>query len=204
MKNIKTYEGFFDFLKKKKTYTEPIYLDDIKECLLDLTEEISIENSLDGINNTPEWAEKIDFHSYDKVFNTKRGMSLDHDHEDLMNDALGIPNYIKGNMMAVRITYRPTVMKQFIASVDDTNNISHEKVKRLLDICSSKLKTYDCITSFYLSWGYITNAGIVSVSTGNYKDKEYKTTDDLFRDIINLENKPNITIKITTPSEIKL
>ena len=42
MKTIKTYEGFFDFLKKKKKSTEPIYFDDIKECLLDLTEDLRV------------------------------------------------------------------------------------------------------------------------------------------------------------------
>ena len=41
-------------------------------------------------------------------------------------------------------------------------------VKRLLEICSSKLKTYDCVATFYLSYG---------VDEGGTDDKEYKSVD---------------------------
>ena len=42
MKNIKTYEGFFDFLKKKeKVKVTP---NDVIECLFDLTDEYRVKN----------------------------------------------------------------------------------------------------------------------------------------------------------------
>ena len=192
MKNIKTYEGFFDFLKKKRKSTEPIYLDDIKECLLDLTEDPKVNNSLDGRVGGI-------FTDQDVVFKISRGLSLTHDFEDIMNDQLGLPNYIKGNMMAVKINYHPS-------SLGGENSISDEEVKRLLDICSSKLKTYDCVTSFYLSWG---DEGFrIHNIKGGSTNKEYKNTDKLFKDILikcqPLFRTPNITIKITAPTEIKL
>lgn len=180
MKNIKTYEGFFDFLKKKKTYTEPIYLDDIKECLLDLTEDPRFNNSLDGRVGGI-------FTDQDVVFKISRGLSLTHDFEDIMNDQLGLPNYIKGNIMAVKFNYTTSSIHN--------NEINFDELKRLLDICSSKLKTYDCVTSFYLAYGY---------DEGRSDDKEYKTTEKLFKEIISVDRTPNITIKITAPSEIKL
>jgi hypothetical protein len=180
MKNIKTYEGFFDFLKKKKKSTEPIYLDDIKECLLDLTEDPRFNNSLDGRVGGI-------FTDQDVVFKISRGLSLTHDFEDIMNDQLGLPNYIKGNMMVVKFNYTTSSIHN--------NEINFDELKRLLDICSSKLKTYDCVTSFYLAYGY---------DEGRSDDKEYKNTEKLFKEIISVDRTPNITIKITAPSEIKL
>ena len=164
MKNIKTYEGFFDFLKKKKN-VEPIYLDDIKDCLYDITEdEPRIKNSLE------EWVNGI-FKSYDEIFGIKNGGSIEYH---------GSMNHIKDNMISVRLTY-------------NLNEISNEEVKRLLEICSSKLKTYDCVTTFYLSYGR---------DEGRTDDKEYKSVDKLFYEIIRADRSPNITIKITAPSKI--
>jgi len=181
MKNIKTYEGFFDFLKKKKKVSnEPVYIDDIKECLLDLTEEPRIINSIDsrvgGI-----------FNDYDDVFKVRKNGSFDSDYEELARSTnslyggeLPLPIYIKGNMIAVRITY-------------NLNEINTEEVKRLLDICSSKLKTYNCVTTFYLAFGR---------DEGRTDDKEYKSVDKLFNEIIRADRSPNITIKITAPTKI--
>ena len=160
MKNIKTYEGFFDFLKKKKN-VEPVYLEDIKECLYDITEdEPRIKNSLDG---------NVDgiFADYDDIFKKR---SLDDD----------LPSYMRDDMVAVRLTY-------------NLNEISNEEVKRLLEICSSKLKTYDCLVTFYLSYG---------IDEGRTDDKEYKSVDKLFNEINIVDRRPNITMKITAPSKI--
>jgi hypothetical protein len=170
MKNIKTYEGFFDFLKKKKNL-EPVYLEDIKECLYDITEdEPRIKNSLDG---------NVDgiFKSYDEIFGIKNGRSIEY---------YGSMDHIKDNMIAVRLTY-------------NLNEISNEEVKRLLEICSSKLRTYDCVATFYLSYGR---------DEGRTDDKEYKSVDKLFNAINKYyswsvrQRNPNIAMKITAPSKI--
>jgi hypothetical protein len=144
---IKTYEGFFDFLKKKKKSTEPIYFDDIKECLLDLTEDLRVTNTLTGrVNGIFADVELVD----------------------------------TSNVEIVRMQY-------------DRDEITNDEVKRLLEICSSKLKTYDFVTSFYIGWGR---------SEGRSEDKEYKSIDKLFSTINKVDRNPNITIKITASSEI--
>ena len=144
---IKTYEGFFDFLKKKKKSTEPIYFDDIKECLLDLTEDLRVTNTLTGrVNGIFADVELVD----------------------------------TSNVEIVRIQY-------------DRDEITNDEVKRLLEICSSKLKTYDCVTSFYIGWGR---------NEGRSEDKEYKSIDKLFSTITKVDRNPNILIKITASSEI--
>lgn len=172
MKTIKTYEGFFDFLKKKKS-TEPIYIEDIKDCITDITDDYRIENSLDvEVNNGI-------YHSYSDVLG-KKNSSFDSDYEQLGNEISNLPEYIRDNVMAIRISY-------------NYRNISNDEIKRKLEIASSKLKTYDCITTFYLAWGR---------DEGGSIDKEYKTVDKLFREINSIDRHPNITIKITAPSKI--
>ena len=57
MKAIKTYEGFFDFLKKKESIK--VTLDDILECLYDLTDESRIKNQLNGIRLDGIFADNV-------------------------------------------------------------------------------------------------------------------------------------------------
>lgn len=45
MRNIKTFEGFFDFFKKKSKH-EPVSIENITDCLLDLIDESRIKFSL--------------------------------------------------------------------------------------------------------------------------------------------------------------
>ena len=194
MKNIKTYEGFFDFLKKKKKVNnEPVYIDDIKECLLDLTEDPRVDHSLDGPLHVGV------FNTYNDVFNVKSSLSFDSDYEDLANNVLGLPEYIKYNMMAVRIRYnRERDAELLKTKQNDRGTVSDDELKRLLSICESKLKTYNCEVSYYLAWGdYL----------GKYNPNEFKTIDKLFNAINKDKDhqdvfSPNITIKITAPTKI--
>ena len=48
MKSIKTYEGFLDLFKRKPKNTEPVYMDDIKECGYDLLHDNRISTYVDG------------------------------------------------------------------------------------------------------------------------------------------------------------
>ena len=194
MKNIKTYEGFFDFLKKKKKVSnEPVYIDDIKECLLDLTEDPRVDHSLDGPLHVGV------FNTYNDVFNVKSSLSFDSDYEDLANNVLGLPEYIKYNMMAVRIRYnRERDAELLKTKQNDRGTVSDDELKRLLSICESKLKTYNCEVSYYLAWGdYL----------GKYNPNEFKSIDKLFNAINKDKDhqdvfSPNITIKITAPTKI--
>lgn len=193
MKNIKTYEGFFDFLKKKKKVSnEPVYIDDIKECLLDLTEDPRVDHSLDGPLHVGV------FNTYNDVFNVKSSLSFDSDYEDLANNVLGLPEYIKYNMMAVRIRYNRERDALLKTKQNDRGTVSDDELKRLLSICESKLKTYNCEVSYYLAWGdYL----------GKYNPNEFKSIDKLFNAINKDKDhqdvfSPNITIKITAPTKI--
>ena len=194
MENIKTFEGFFDFLKKKKKVTnEPVYIDDIKECLLDLTEDPTIDNSLDGPILVGV------FNTYNDVFNVKSSLSFDSDYEDLANNILGLPEYIKYNMMAVRIRYNRERDAELLKTKQNgRGTVSDDELKRLLSICESKLKTYNCEVSYYLAWGdYL----------GKYNPDEFKSIDKLFNAINKDKDhqdvfSPNITIKITAPTKI--
>lgn len=199
MKTIKTYEGFFDFLKKKKkkVSNEPLYIDDIKECLYDLTEDPRIDHSLDGPIRVGI------FNTYNDVFTTKSSLSFDSDYEDLANNILGLPEYVKDNMMAVRIRYNRERNAEMLITTQKQNGrgtVSDDEFKRLLSICESKLKTYNCEVSYYLAWGdYM----------GKCNLEEFKSIDKLFNAINKDKDhqdifSPNITIKITAPSKIKL
>ena len=56
-----------------------------------------------------------------------------------------------------------------------------------------KLKTYDCKMCFFLAWGH---------DEGRTDDKEYKSVDNLVDRIYEVRSNPNITIKISSPSDI--
>jgi hypothetical protein len=209
MKNIKTYEGFFDFFKKKnkEVSNEPVYLDDIKECLYDLTEDTRFDNSLDG---------PIDgvFNTYRDVFKIKSNLSLDSDYEQLGNDIEGLPEYVKDNMMAVRIRYKREEEDDRYSGVDKVG-VLDDDFKRLLEICESKLKTYNCEVSYYVCIG---NTHLVNGAS--CIPDEFKSIDKLFyflqnrREILGsarrdssgttffIRGSINLTMKITSPSKI--
>lgn len=180
MNNIKTYEGFLDFFKKKKSVSEPVYLEDIVHCLHDLTDEKRIKCSLNDIDSTGGLGDvKTYFVSDDRVFGIKPSLSLDNDYEQLMNDELGLPNYIKDNIMLVKFYY-----------IDEY--INTEDVRKIVEDCSSKLSFYDCKVSFYFD-----------------SNTEYKSIDRLFKKMNSIvwgdyEKEFYITMKIVALSDIKL
>lgn len=207
MKKIKTYEGFFDFLKKKKKNKEPVYLEDIKECLYDITEDTRFDNSLDG---------PIDgvFNTYQDVFKIKNNLSFDSDYEELSNDIEGLPNYIKDNMMLVRIRYNREEEDARDLGIDKVG-VSDDDFKRLLKICESKLKTYNCKVSYYVC---ISNK--LLVNGANCHPEEFQSIDKLFyflqnrREILGparrdangttffIRGSINLTMKIKAPTKI--
>ena len=134
MKNIKTYEGFFDFFKKKEKIK--VSFNDIMDCLYDLTDETRIKNQLNGVR-------EIDgiFASDDVVFK-KNLISLDDEFDAMVNDELfRNKNFkVRGNTIAFKFTYDPS-------------EISDEEVNELLLDCKYKLEMYDCEISFFIGWG---------------------------------------------------
>jgi len=180
MKNIKTYEGFLDFFKKKPKSTEPVYLDDIKECGYDLLHDERIEVYDDG--TIPEGIK----HEFDEVFGIKRGMDLTHDYEDFMNDQAGLPRNIRGNMMIIQFRYN-----QY--SLNRGNFVPRNEITNMLEEFVGKLSDFDCKASFFLAWGY---------DEGRTDDREYKSVEKVLNAIYKEDRNPLVTMKITTPSNI--
>lgn len=176
MKNIKTYEGFFDFLKKKEK--KVVNLDEVMECLYDLTDESRIQNEL---NDTM----RVDgiFASEDRVFKRRPSMGLEDDADAFMNDQLyrNKKFKVRKNAIAFRFTYQ----------IDE---ISDEEVNELLLDCKSKLEIYDCEVSYFIGWGR---------SEGSSSDKEWSHYLNMIHKTVERTKYPpghrNITVKITSP-----
>ena len=177
MKTIKTYEGFFDFLKKKEKVK--VTFDDVMECLYDLTDETRIQNELNG-------RRRFDgiFASDDIVFKKGSSGSLADDHDAFMNDELfRDKNFkIRRNAIAFEFTY-------------NTDEISDAEVNELLLDCKSKLEIYDCETSFFIGWGR---------SEGGASDKQWSDYLKMISKTVERKKYPpghrNITVKITSPN----
>lgn len=174
MKTIKTYEGFFDFLKKKEKIK--VTFDDVMECLYDLTDEHRIENKLNG--------DSLDgiFTDEDIVF--KKPLSLEDDHDAFMNDELFRDNNftVRKNDISFRMIYNPS-------------KISDEEVNELLLDCKSKLEIYGCDIKFFIAWGR---------DEGSSSDKEWSDFMRMIERTISKNQSPmrprNITVKITSPN----
>jgi hypothetical protein len=184
MKNVKTYEGFLDFFKRKPKSTEPVYMDDIKECGYDFLHDNRIATYVDG--RTPGGIG----HDFDDVFGIKRGMDLTHDYEDLMNDTMNLPRNVRGNMMIIQFRYS---LYEETTSRENYKYVSRNEMSEMLKDFADKLETLDCKASFYLAWGY---------DEGRTDDKEYKNIDKVIDVIYKTDRTPLVTMKITAPSDI--
>jgi hypothetical protein len=187
MKVIKTYEGFFDFFKKKEK-REPVQLDELMECLYDLTDEHRISNELNG--------DRLDgiFADEDYVFKKRPSLSLDDDFDAFVNDELYRDKHFKvrKNAIAFEMIYTPS---EGYYTQDGTSKISDSEVSELLLDCKSKLEIYDCKISFFIGWGR---------DEGSTSDKEWtdfmRMIDKTVKRSPFPERPRNITIKIESPS----
>lgn len=187
MKNIKTYEGFFDFLNKKEK--KDVYIDDIRSCLDDIVDENRIDSEVryesfvnvrgKGIFADDELVFKKGFLS--KPFKMLLPGSLLSDVDDLSND-----NYyreknllVRGNALSFNMTYDP-------------REISDDEVNNLLLDCKSKLEIYGCEISFFIGWG---------IDEGGTSDKEWDDFKKMLDKTIGDKTwSRNITIKIQSPN----
>lgn len=196
MKNVKTYEGFLDFFKRKPKSTQPVYMDDIKECGYDFLHDNRIATYVDGTAPGGIGPE------FDDIFGIKRGMDLTHDYEDLMNDTMNLPRNVRGNIMIIQFRY--TLLSEDKNAYSGVSGIqtrhqegdkaiSREEMSEMLKDFADKLETLDCKTSFYLAWGY---------DEGYADDKEYKNIDKVMDVIYKTDRTPLVTMKITAPSDI--
>jgi hypothetical protein len=174
---LRTYEGFLDFFKKKEK-KEPVQLDDLMECLYDLTDESRIKNELNG--------DRFDgiFTDEKYVFKVKPSMGLDDDFDAFMNDELYRDKHFKvrKNAIAFEMIYTPS-------------EISDSEVNELLLDCKSKLDIYDCDIKFFIGWGR---------DEGSASDKEWTDFMRMIDKTIMKSSYPerprNITVKIESPT----
>jgi hypothetical protein len=199
MRSIKTYEGFLDFFKRKPKSTEPVYMDDIKECGYDFLHDNRIATYVDG--RTPGGIG----HDFDDIFGIKRvGRAqmgyVTNDYEEQLSGET--PRNIRGNMMIIQFRY--TLLSEDKNAYSGVSGIqmrhqegdkaiSREEMSEMLKDFSGKLETLDCKTSFYLAWGY---------DEGRTDDKEYKNIDKVMDVIYKVDRTPLVTMKITAPSNI--
>lgn len=173
LRTIKTFEGFFDFLKKKED--KIVYIDDIIDCLFDLTDEKRIDNELnyDTFVNV-RW--KGIFADDELVF--KKGFFSDVD--DLSKDNYREKNFlVRGNALSFNMTYNP-------------REISDDDVNKLILDCKSKLEIYGCKISFFIGWG---------IDDGSSSNKEWSDFKKMLDNTIGDKTwSRNITIKIQSPN----
>jgi hypothetical protein len=195
MKNLKTYEGFLDFFKRKPKSTEPVYMDDIKECGYDFLHDNRIATYVDG--RTPGGIG----HDFDDIFGIKRvGRAqmgyVTNDYEEQLSGET--PRNIRGNMMIIQFRY---VLYRHLKHTDWGNQaeilpqecVSRNEITEMLMDFTEKLKSLDCVASFFLAWGY---------DEGSTDDKEYKSIEKMMDVIYKTTRTPLVTMKITAPSNI--
>lgn len=187
MKNLKTYEGFFDFFKRKPKSTEPVYMDDIKECGYDFLHDNRIATYVDG--RTPGGIN----HDFDDIFGIKRvGRAqmgyVTNDYEEQLSGET--PRNIRGNMMIIQFRYS---LYEETTDRENYKYVSRNEMSEMLKDFADKLETLDCKASFYLAWGY---------DEGRTDDKEYKNIDKVIDVIYKTDRTPLVTMKITAPSNI--
>ena len=195
MKTIKTYEGFFDFLKKKEKVK--VTFDDVMECLYDLTDESRIKNRL---TSDAYWL-TVDtrFVDEDIVFNKKSSLSLDDDYDAFMNDELYSDKKFKvrKNSICFNISYNP-------------KKISDDEVNEILLDCKSKLEIYGCKTTFFIAWMWNmvrnNDSGNITKSQSDKEWSDFMKMIDKSLPKVGYSHKKaidadrNITIKIESPT----
>lgn len=128
MINLKTYEGFFDFFKKKKV-NEPnnVSIYDIRDCFYEIIDEPRIDIDLYTPNNRAVRSYINDF-----VFDKYLDLPV---HEE-RKPILGFTLY--KNILATNIYY-------------DKTEIPDKEVTDILIECEDKLRSYGCVATYYIN-----------------------------------------------------
>jgi hypothetical protein len=146
MKNIKTYEGFFDFFKKKNY--DPISIRQILDCLLPITDCDSIKSPLKGDRPDGIFADR----------SAIVGKQSDHDQfmDDLLRrnaaDTGGLE--ISGNIAFFNLQYCPNSWNDGrMQQGSDWNGISDDEVNSIMKECQETLEGFDCQMTFFIGKG---------------------------------------------------
>lgn len=186
MNKIKTYEGFFDFFKKKEK-SGSISIDQIKDCLYEIMDESRIKSQLNGYRGFGIMAD------HDLVFKVKRGLSLSTDHDDLMDELFPsrYPPYSYSGEFSIKNGIVATTIKY------DPSEISDKEVSDILEECSYRLNSHRCKVSYFIGWG---------TSEGGSSEKEWTNfmsmIDKTIKRTIYPNRYRNVTIKIVPESNL--
>jgi hypothetical protein len=145
MKNIKTFEGFFDFFKNKNY--DPISIRQILDCLLPITDCDSIKSPLKGDRPDGIFVDRSDV----------VGKQSDHDQfmDDMLrrNDTGGLE--ISGNIAHFNLQYCPNSWNdgRYMQQGSDWSGISDDEVNSIMKECQETLEGFDCQMTFFIGRG---------------------------------------------------
>jgi len=134
VKNIKTYEGFFDFFKKKNY--DPISIRHILDCLLPLTDVEKIKSDLTG-NTT------------DGIFTSTETVTKE-EYSSGRSDMGKF--YVAENIFFFHLQYSPVEVKGNLIGVE-FGAISDDEVNSIMKECQETLEGFDCQMTFFIGRG---------------------------------------------------
>ena len=172
MRNIKTYEGFFDFFKKKNY--EPITIGQILDCLLPITDNEKIKSDLTG-------------NTIDGIFTSTETVTKGEDFNTSRTDRGKY--YFGKNIFFFRMQYTPV---DDITGRYNFNGLSDDEVNNIMKECQETLEGFDCEMTFFIGKG---------VSEGRAWDTEFSDINKMIDKTIKrmyheYNGVRNITVKI--------
>jgi len=180
MKNLKTFEGFFDFLKKKNYYS--ITIEQILDCLLPITDNEKIKSDLKGDRPDGIFVDRSDV-----VGKQSDGGGI----FIRRNDTDGLE--IIGNIAFFRLQYCPKSWNdsRYRREGSDWGGISDDEVNSIMKECQETLEGGGCQMTFFIGKG---------VDEGRTWNTEFSDINRMISKTINkLDRRDcvrNITVKI--------
>jgi hypothetical protein len=152
MINLKTYEGFFDFFKKKNY--DPIPINHLLDCLLPLTDVEKIksdlsDNTTDGIFPSYETTTGSKKYIYFPKRFTDNGfyfVTTDSKNFSEENRLSEVPN-----ILFFHLQYSPVNTSLFLRG--DWSGISDDEVNSIMKECQETLEGFDCQMTFFIGRG---------------------------------------------------
>lgn len=150
MINLKTYEGFFDFFKKKNY--DPIPINHLLDCLLPLTDVEKIKSDLTG--NTTDGI----FPSYETTTGSKKYIYFPKRFTDngfyfVSSGDSEIPNILFFHMQYSPVEVRRNYPMNYYYNGVEFGAISDDEVNSIMKECQETLEGFDCQMTFFIGRG---------------------------------------------------
>jgi hypothetical protein len=152
MKNLKTFEGFFDFFRNKNY--DPIPINHLLDCLLPITDNDKIKSDL--TRNTKDGI----FTSYEVVTGSKKYIHFTKRFTDngfyfVSSDSKNFSEENRlsevPNILFFHLQYSPDNISSFLRS--DWSGISDDEVNSIMKECQETLEGFDCQMTFFIGRG---------------------------------------------------